>query len=87
MTGSNDVSCNKLTNSEFICEIGPLANSPTLTVSNYFKNNVDLIICSDQLTTLSHVLGTSAATNETVFALPPAGITGVSLVISRFPCS
>ncbi|NNK32636.1 MAG: hypothetical protein HKP02_05895, partial [Xanthomonadales bacterium] len=87
LTGSNDVSCNKLTNSEFICEIGPLATSPTLTVSNYFKNNTDLIICSDQLTTLSHVLGTSAATNETVFALPPAGITGVSLVISRFPCS
>jgi len=81
-------SCTKPTNSTFECRIdNPLLNpTPSITVSNYYKQNTGLIACSGQLQTLAFTQGDSASANSTTFALPVGGASGVTITISRSPC-
>lgn len=83
VTGA-DASCTKPTNETFFCEItGP---SPTLTVSNYFRKNVILVACSDQIGPGVSTIGLSLLTNWTVFTLPSATSTGIVITIKKNAC-
>jgi hypothetical protein len=77
-------SCTKPTNSTFWCEI--TGDSATVTVSNYYKSNTDLIACSADLETDSANIGSSATSNWTKFLLPVDGGTGFSITIKKSPC-
>ncbi|MDT8319692.1 MAG: type IV pilus modification protein PilV [Xanthomonadales bacterium] len=90
LTGSQGVSCTKPTNTTFMCildstELDTLP--PTVTVSNYWKNEqTDLVACSAQLTILAFNIGTTATTNWTRFELPQSNTSGISITIAESPC-
>lgn len=90
LDGSADVICNKPTVETFNCTIGPLAGpTPTITVSNYYNKSFLLLICSDSedVTEVSHSNTSEIATeNYTIFNIPPAGVSDITLTISKSGC-
>jgi hypothetical protein len=79
-------SCTRPTNATFSCVIDPAVSLHTLTVSNYYKANQNLIACSSQLTTLSFTQGGSLSANSTTFELLPTTLSNVTIVINKDSC-
>ncbi len=77
--------CTKPTNLTFICTLDGVTANPTVTISNYYKNNASLIACSS-LTMDTYAQGNNATANWTRFFLPTGTTTGVTITISKAPC-
>lgn len=83
----NEAQCGK-TPTGYRCIVPGLAVDPSLTVSNYFKNNRTLLGCSDPP---PGGLGTGSESgtgrsHTTTFALPKRNLSGADIRIETSPC-
>jgi type II secretory pathway pseudopilin PulG len=81
VTGAG-ANCTRPDNTTFVCVLDAVSvDAPTITISNYYKLNTNLIACTADLTYVSHVNGTSLESNRTVYLLPPGGAVNVVITI------
>jgi len=77
----NEVQCGRMPTG-YICNVPNVASGPTLTVSNFFRNNTNLYACSDDLS------GPASNGSPTTFNLPVGfELTGADIVIEDTPCA
>jgi hypothetical protein len=86
VVGGDYVTCTRPTPGTFACTISPLAvGELTLTVTNYYKKNTNLIVCSNNavLAYQAHAQGDSSLANWTRFVIVDSSATDASITITK----
>jgi hypothetical protein len=86
IVATEDAQCDR-TLTGFECELLDGAINPRLTVSNYFKRNVELYACSSVLAVNgTEHSGDTPNLNWTRFNLPGAGMVNADIVLKAGSC-
>ena len=80
--GGDGATCTRPDNNTFSCVIALGSTEPTMTVSNYYVKNRNLIACSPQLIIDSFSQGNNKSSTWTRFQLPLQDTTGIVVTIT-----
>lgn len=93
VTGSGDISCTKTSPGTFACYLpdgGAMPAFPHITVSNYFRNNTTLLVCSGSAALTAAVpaaeFGGTAIANKSFFNVASFGSSSAILTINKDSC-